>query len=180
MLYRVGMRRTPRLLIAVVASALLLVGCVPDAPAPTERPTVAAPVYGSDEEALAAATEAYAAYIEASDAVIRDGGTNPERVQPFLSAELYEIELDGFERLLENELHGTGATTLSTQLQQFDSAAVVIYVCEDLSGTDLVDSTGASILTDGPPSNRAFEVELDVADSLRITRIAEWDGGGVC
>ena len=61
---------------AALAVALVLVGCVPTTtPAsPAPRPS-ATPVFATEAEALAAATEAYAAYVRVSDQILADGNT---------------------------------------------------------------------------------------------------------
>ncbi|HWU47090.1 MAG TPA: hypothetical protein VN133_10080, partial [Humibacter sp.] len=46
----------------------VLAGCTPSAPKPTHSPTASrTPMFASDEEALKAATDAYAAYLKMSD-----------------------------------------------------------------------------------------------------------------
>ena len=61
--------------------ALVLAGCAPDVPAIQVPPTpTVTPLFASDEEALAAAEEAYAAYLAMSDEITSDGGERPERI----------------------------------------------------------------------------------------------------
>ena len=71
------------MLIAAMLAATALAGC---AASPKPLPSVsgtadAAPVFASDDEALAAAEKAYAAYQKVGDAVGQDGGDNAERFQ---------------------------------------------------------------------------------------------------
>ncbi len=87
-------RRAPRrlgaALAAVGALALVLTGCV-GSPAPTQSPTPteAAPIFASDEEALAAAVEAYEALSQQRRTKITDdGGAEPERIDPFVTDRL--------------------------------------------------------------------------------------------
>jgi hypothetical protein len=55
-----GMRRTARLPLPLLLITLVLAGCTQPDPMPTPPPTPSAsPVFASDEEALAAAEEAY-------------------------------------------------------------------------------------------------------------------------
>ena len=64
----------------VAIGALLLSGCLPQQPTATPPPeATAAPIFASDEEALAAATAAYAAYLAMSDQILKDGGKDPDR-----------------------------------------------------------------------------------------------------
>ena len=80
MLYRVRMRAAALRPIAVLAAAFVLAalsGCVQTTEKPTPTPTAAAtPAFASDEEALAAAEKAYAAYLAVLDDVTADGGRN--------------------------------------------------------------------------------------------------------
>ena len=79
-------RRAPRRLGAALAAAgalaLVLTGCVGSpAPTPSPTPTEAAPIFASDEEALAAAVKAYELYTRSvASQVTDDGGVEPERV----------------------------------------------------------------------------------------------------
>ena len=72
------MRRTARLLPLAVLGAALLAGCLPTDPPVTPPPTSdLEPVFASDEEALAAAEEAYGAYLAAADEILSSGGADP-------------------------------------------------------------------------------------------------------
>jgi len=175
------MRRTARLPLPLLLLALALVGCTPSDPMPTPPPTPSeAPVFASDEEALAAAEEAYGAFLSATDAVIRDGGSQPERVQKYLSPELYERELAGYEQLVQNGWHGVGSTTFKLVLQYFRGGSVVTYACDDVSQTDVLDSNGQSVVLEGRSERVAYEVEFDADNDLVIVRKDVWSGGGVC
>ena len=109
---RAGRRSTAR--VAVVALLIVaLSGCAstPDPQlTPTPSATAAAPVFASDEEALAAATEAYAAYLTMSDQIAGDGGASPHRISPFVSAGLLDSELDGFASFREANAFLVGNT----------------------------------------------------------------------
>jgi hypothetical protein len=74
---------------------------------------------------------------------------------------------------------GTGAAITLT-LQTFDDREIRVYACNDYSETDVLDASGASVLSADKPTLRPFEVALDVVDSLRITALDPWDGSGVC
>jgi hypothetical protein len=137
-------------------------------------------VFASDEEALAAAEEAYGKFLAATDAVIRDGGSEPERVQAYLSPELYQRELAGYEQLAQNGWHGVGSTTFDLKLQRFFGGTVVAYACDDVSQTDVVDSNGESVVLAGRAERVAYEVEFDARNDLVIVRKDVWSGGGVC
>jgi hypothetical protein len=175
------MRRTASLPLPLLLTALLLAGCTDPSPMPTPPPTPSAtPVFASDEEALAAAEEAYGKYLATSDEIIRDGGTNPERLVPFVSSDIYERESAGFALLQERSIHGTGTTKFELTLQSFDDDQVTVYACNDYRETDVVDTSGASVLQEDRETLKPFEVVLDPNDSLRVVVMDVWSGGGVC
>ena len=175
------MRRTARLPLPLLLIALALVGCTPADPMPSPPPTPSeAPVFASDEEALAAAEEAYGKYLATSDDIIRDGGAGPERLKPLVSDAIYEREAKGFTVLEERNIHGTGSTEFSLALQSYDDTRLTVYACNDYSKTDVVDVTGTSVLAPDRDTLKPFEVTLDPKDSLRLIAMDAWDGGGVC
>jgi hypothetical protein len=182
------MRRTarlplPLLLITLVLLliTLVLAGCTQPDPMPTPPPTPsAAPVFASDEEALAAAEEAYGKYLAAADEVIRGGGSHPELVEPYLSAELYERDRQSFAQFAENGWFGVGAASFEMQLQGYNAETVTTYVCDDFSQTDVLNRDGQSVVAPGRQIRVPNEVEFSIADDLRIVRKELWNGDGVC
>ncbi|QNO38421.1 hypothetical protein H4J02_05275 [Protaetiibacter sp. SSC-01] len=177
------MRRSHRLVAPAMLAALLLSGCVPSDPTPTPPPTPdATPVFASEEEALAAAEEAYGKYLETVAVVMADGGAKPERLRPLLTEELFEQESAGYEEFASNGWRGVGSTTFTMQLQRADLAAggVVAYVCDDRSGLDIVDAEGRSVVLGDRPDLAASVVEFVWHDSLVLSSQEAWDGGGVC
>lgn len=175
------MRRTARLPLPLLLIALLLAGCTDPNPMPTPPPTPSTtPVFASDEEALAAAEEAYGKYLAAADEVIRSGGEGAEIVQPFLSAELYERDRKSFEQFIENGWTGVGKTTFSLSLQRIDENAVVTYACDDFSQTDVLDRAGNSVVSPDRVTRVPYEVEFAVDDHMRIVRKDLWGGDGIC
>lgn len=173
--------RTPlRLVTLLVLPVALVSGCVVEPP-PTPTPTTPpAPRFASDEEALAAAEEAYGAYLAVSDQVIRDGGTQPDRLKAFVSDPVYAEELKGMQRLADNGWRGVGHTSFTLILQQFDEETLTAYSCDDVSQTDLIDATGASVVKPDRQTLLPFEVEFDLGDSFRVVDKVLWNGGGVC
>ncbi len=72
----------------VLVGMLALTGCVDGDRLPTLPPTpTSTPIFASEEEALAAAEEAYAAYLEMSNLISSEGGVEPERIAPFVTAD---------------------------------------------------------------------------------------------
>ena len=71
------MRILPSIALAALVVSLFS-GCIPTEPladTPAPQPT-STPVFASEEEALAAAVEAYAGYLEMSDLIASEGGAN--------------------------------------------------------------------------------------------------------
>lgn len=182
--------RTGHLTGTAVAAALLLgmTGCVGGEPLPTLPPTPSTtPVFASEEEALAAAEEAYAAYSEVSDLIAQSGGADPERIQPYVTDEQYEVEVETADLLRENGWRSVGsATTTQFVLQQYldqaGTATITAYVCVDVSTTRVVDGLG----NDVTPADRdpivPLEVELTGAypDQLRVARSEQWPDSSFC
>lgn len=178
-----GMRRTARLSLALLIAVPLLTGCSDDAPLPSAPPPPSAePVFASDEEALAAAEEAYGAYSAVADQIMHDGGKHTERLAPLVSPELFEFQNDDFENFKSNGWRSVGTTTLRNfSLQQVSESTVVIYVCVDISDVDVVDADGNSHVSPDRPNANAHEATLEWRDDrLIVVADEQWTGGGVC
>jgi hypothetical protein len=179
--------------LAVFAVTLLgLTACLGSDPTlvPDPEPTTT-PVFASDEEALAAAEEAYAAYFEVSDAILNEGGIGPERLQVVASSSMYQIQLAGYNQAREGGLRSIGFTVVdSVGLQHYDTMSVdgkgivTVYACIDVSSVDLVDATGASVVSPLRPNRTSVEATFDIDPESpnRIVLSAEepWDGSSVC
>ena len=116
-------RRAPRrlgaALAAVGALALVLTGCVGSpAPTPSPTPTEAAPIFASDEEALAAAIEAYERYRAASQrSRTTEAGSSPNGLRRSSSLEAMRTALhDEFAHSLMTGLRLTGPSSIDTDL----------------------------------------------------------------
>jgi hypothetical protein len=140
------------------------------------------PAFASEEEALAAAEEAYGAYAEVVDEVLAGGGADPSdfaTVAYGSALEAANADADEFARL---GYVAVGATQISSvKLQAVKPNAVSIYVCEDISNVDLLDSSGKSIVDPDRPNLQAFEVHLTVVSvDLLVSERMPWDGDGIC
>jgi len=173
---------------AVTVLLLTLSGCteppppVGSVPAPSETP-----VFASDEEALAAAEAAYARYLEVSDRIFAEGGIDPDRLQEVTSREFLATSISGFERVQSNGWHSVGVSTFdSIELQQYDAGArldaLTVYLCDDVSGVDVLGVDGASVVSPDRPSRTLFQVTFDLdprANTLLVSGQEVW-GDGSC
>ena len=174
----------------LVTAALLLAlaGCVPVDSQPSSSPTASAmPVFASDAEALAAAEKAYVAYLKVSDEVANDGGKHPERLEGLATGSLLSDDLAGFKTFATKRWHSVGATKLTKAvLQSADLApdgngTVTVYLCEDVSGVDVVDENDRSVVSPGRPELQQFQVQLEIFRSKLIPSEREpWTGSHIC
>ncbi len=183
------MRIVPALAIAALPVVLLLNGCVPPDPVVTASPAPSAtPAFASDEEALDAATKAYAAYVTMSDQIFNAGGASSERMKAVAVGAQLDADLQGFAKAAANVQHSIGATKFdSVTLQQYlpnsrdGFRAVVLYLCEDVSEVDVVDSNGNSIVSPSRPARTAYEVSLDAvpkdSNQLLVSQKELWTEG---
>lgn len=168
-----------------------LSGCAPS-PNPSHTPSStprATPVFSSDKEALAAATEAYAAYAKVSDEIAHDGGAHPERIKEFVTRKQYGVQSKDFESLRTKEYVAEGSTTFdSVRLQHFSTAAAIaeiaIYVCVDVSGVQLLDSAGENATPADRPDRLPLEVVFVSARNnsakLLVDESKLWSGENFC
>jgi hypothetical protein len=147
-----------------VAGMLLLAGCGGGDPIPTLPPTpTATPIFASEEDALAAAEDAYAAYLEMSNLIGSEGGVDPERIAPLVTTDRLEVDLRGFETLRQLELRLVGFTTFEVidvqRVEQVgDDLEVVFYACWDATQSRVTDAAGVDVT----PPDRADRLVLEV------------------
>ncbi|TFD53525.1 hypothetical protein E3T55_05230 [Cryobacterium frigoriphilum] len=147
-------------------------------------------MFANDDEALAAAIDAYAAYEEVATLIFSEGGANADRLRTVATGDLLEVELDGYQRVQARGQRLTGSFKFDkVVLQRVDEQAiggvgvVVVYLCEILTGTDVLDASGASTVKPGRPDRTPFEVSFDwnaEGNSLLVGHSDIWMGGGVC
>lgn len=164
-----GMRSAAGILLGSLV-VLALAGCVGGTPLPPLPPTpTSTPLFASEEEALAAAEEAYAEYLAMSNLISSEGGEDPERIAQVAGRELVDSSLEGFETLQENQWRTVGVSSVvSAVLQYVDlgaqtpaEAVLAAYLCVDLSGLDVQDVDGNSVVSSDRPDLQAFEVFFD-------------------
>jgi hypothetical protein len=184
------MRIAPALALTI-AAALSLGACqqqhTPIVPSPAPSAT---PIFASDDEALAAAEEAYRAFQQTSDQILADGGENPERLEGFATPEAIAVEREGYAELKSKDWRASGHTLIdSVTLESYtvgatpDETRVVVYACVDLSETKLTDAGGTSVVSPDRKSRLPFETSFayseDVGRLLLDSKLA-WTGADFC
>jgi hypothetical protein len=178
------------LLSAAVVGVLLLVGCTVSDPVVTPVPEPSStPLFATDAEALQAATDAYAAYLKVSDEILGEGGAHPERLKAVATSSVFEQQLGGFRSFNEKGFHSVGATEFdSAKTQNYQpllhaGEVIRIYVCADVSAVDVVDESGASVVTASRPDRTPFEVGFSWRPSLEglvVSSKDAWTGTDFC
>lgn len=133
-------------LLGALLCGALLAGCVPTGEGPVASPSAsptATPVFATEEEALAAAEEAYASFLATGDLIASEGGVDANRIEPFVTDDQLSSELEGFSLLESQGIVQRGQAVLrSAELQGADlisvPATLAAYVCVDYSGVVLL------------------------------------------
>jgi hypothetical protein len=170
-----------------LALSLSLAACAPD-PAPITLPPqpTSTPLFASDEEALAAAEEVYAAYVAALDELGHRGWDDPSVLEEVAAGSVLEndqaravaYEADGIRQVGTARFAIDALQTYSA----FPPIEIAFYVCLDVTDIDLVDADGDSVVS----SDRADVVALEVAvtgeslNALRVERSELWSGASYC
>ena len=181
--------RARQLPLILVIGVLLLAGCLPQpAEDPVEPDPSSAPVFASEEEALAAAVAAYEDYLKVSDAIAADGGANPERLQEVAAGALVDQEVAGFEEFAAEGFRSTGRTViLNPVLQQWEAnpvegqESIWMYLCSDVSAVDVINSDGVSVVSPDRPSRVSLQVGLALeANRLLVSSKDVWTSDDIC
>ena len=173
---------------AAAVLALALSGCVGAPPAPTPSPsTPAEPIFASDEEALAAAEEAYARFLLTSTAVTNDGGADAERLDAVATGLVLDDERSAAKRFREQGLRTVGVVDFRVEdvqsvMADSGGASIALYVCDDLRGLDLLDADGNSLVVDGRVVDVPYTVAVEGADadSLKVSEKELWTRDNFC
>ena len=172
-----------------VTTALLLAGCSGDAPIVLPKPDpTSAPVFATDEDALAAAEVAYGEYLKASAAITKKNGEDPKSIAPFVTDDYLPELIEGFTDLRKAKRHIEGNIAFDNlQLQQYgddlsNPATVAIYLCLDVTNARVKDAEGADVTPDRPnvvPLELTFET-IDRDPELLLDSSEAWTGEDFC
>jgi hypothetical protein len=149
------------------------------------------PLFASDEEALEAAADAYRAYFSVADTILSEGGVNPERLIELVSADIYDVQLESYERFAAQSYRSVGPTTIDTiSLQKHspraepDQLLVTVYACVDISASDVLDENGTSIVVNPRQNRYAYEASFSArpggALPLILSEEDQWTGNDFC
>ncbi|AWB96346.1 hypothetical protein DCE93_12375 [Agromyces badenianii] len=185
-------RSTVAALAAAGALALLLSGCTSGDPAPsqTSSPDAAEPIFASDEEALAAAVEAYEDFALVSDGL----SANPTADSSAIESVTTPRYAPDFIASLA-EFHAAGLRTTGTiERRDFELAQsaetpgpvadVQMYVCVDYSQSGIVNSSGQFVTPEGrQPLTRSLVRlvgESEGSKRLLVDSTELWDNSDGC
>ncbi|MGW9629121.1 hypothetical protein ACWGST_00285 [Agromyces sp. NPDC055520] len=189
-------RQRDRLGIALAAAgaiALLMSGCTGADPAPSPSPSpsadAAGPIFASDEEALAAAVEAYEAYREVSDTILIQGGEEADRIDTVVTTEFAPKLHEEYAAIEDLGLSSSGPSSFDTtslvEWRTVDGVAEVsIYLCRDVSGSRVIDANGTDVTPAQRPdriASQAFMVSAPGEPALLIVSgVNAWSGDDFC
>jgi hypothetical protein len=174
-----------------VVFALAVTGCVPQShkpPPPTPSPS-STPVFASDEEALAAATKAYAAYLEVEDRVAEEGGNDIEQLSGYVTTDQLMREREAFKVFLSSGKVSRGASSFDTvSLEKYSTSSegtttLSLYLCLDVSNVRILGTGGVDVTPAGRPDRYPLEVDLQArqgSDSILVSRSDAWRGDNFC
>jgi len=179
--------RTSALLAAALA-VLALTGCQTGDPTIVPQPEPSStPLFASEEEALAAAEEAFAAYLAVLDLISGEGGSAPERLTSVATPAVVEHETAGFLEMQASGEHTVGSRSFdSMTLQSTDPTSrdttVVTYACQDFGNIDVLDSRGSSVLSGNRQLRYPLVISFDTRadDSLWVADVDDWTGEDFC
>jgi hypothetical protein len=171
------------------AGVLALTGCA-STPAPiaspTASPTADVPAFASETDALEAARTSFTEYQALSTQIGHEGGASPERMSAVATGGVLAGEVASLKDLSEQGLRGIGDLafdTMSLQSADLDSGHVNAYVCLDVSATDVINSSGVSVV----PTDRPIRYPMQIGFSLSATShrllvdtSEQWLGSNFC
>ncbi|MCU1584685.1 MAG: hypothetical protein JWM49_1241 [Microbacteriaceae bacterium] len=181
----------PRVSGAALVAAMMLSGCVDAMPQVSGSPSPkVTPVFATEEEALAAATEAYAAYQRGLDTAF---ATYDDSALPKVaSGTALSSAIASVREYRAAGKHGTGITTVDTislangypvGTPQGEVSTLQIYLCLDVTNVDVLAANGVSVIPDGSPRRFPLVAILTRpagAEEWRVSEEEGWTGVNFC
>lgn len=195
---RTSSRRRPvHTVVLLLLAVAALSGCMATpAPASSPSPSAAAapteipPVFASDDEALAAAEAAYAAYSQLSGSITADGGIDGDRIEPAASHKYLPDLLDSFVGFSKTGFISRGSSTfdnvslIRNSVEPRGGVSIELYLCSDISAVRLIDKTGADVTPAGRTNRMPLQVGFisSAADPslLLLDKEDIWSGRNFC
>jgi len=176
--------RLPNLVYAAGGALLLalLSGCAPSdaSPPPDPAATFVAP-YANDEEALAAAEEAYAEYTRVMAVILTDGGENATRLETVAAGDFLEASIGGLEEFESKGGRASGRVVNSDfQLQRYSSSGsasevITVYLCSNVSALVLKNAEGESLVAEGRPDMSILQATFDFDNQRAVLLVSDVD-----
>lgn len=160
-----------RMLAVLTLGVSALSACAPT-PEPTPTPS---PAFASEEEAFAAAEATFAEYVDALNHVDFSNPTTFDAVFDVLSGQASESTKRAFSELHAEGVRSSGSTkfTWAKELSaDADTGEIRARVCIDVSGVDVVDEQGASIVAPDRPPHQPTVVTFS-ASAERASTISD-------
>jgi hypothetical protein len=165
-------RRLAGLTIAAVCALALLTGCTPQ---PAEAPTPT-PRFTNEAQAFKAAEETYRAYVDAVNALDTLDPATFESAYDWTTGEALAADKKNLTRYYSKGISKTGAIVIELIAPRdvnADGSSVSLDVCENVSGVDLIDKSGVSIVAADRPDVQQNVVTLKASNSSQTGFLVE-------
>lgn len=175
----------------VALTSVAAAGCASEEPEVSASPSRSlAPVFTSEEEALAEVNATYTDYLATSDLITSEAGSDPNRIDPYVTSNYRDSEVEGYKIFSTRNVHTVGLSTFdSVRFQRFSTNLnagdlITVYLCSDVTAVRLIDASGNDV-TPADRQNRLplevdFAVTLTDSASLQINRSDVWSGQDFC
>ena len=188
------MPRTPRRVVALLlagATLASLAACAPAAPAATNAPTdspdaTEAPIFASDEEALAAAVAAYERYLDAEQRIVESAHVEVDSIAGTTTPAFADELIAQYETLRESSLRLSGRGQIdSERIAEFGVGEsgfyATMYACSDVSGVQVMNSSGDDVTPERAERVPVvIEFEGTAKDTLLVAGSSKWSGDDFC
>lgn len=162
----------------------LLTGCgteITDSTAPSTAPTPE----NSDPRSLTLeqATTSYENFQRARDLVLADGGQWTERMDSSATGHALEEFMVDAQDFESRGWRLVGSTAFdSIAVQRSSATEISYYVCDDISGTDLIDKSGNSLVKPDRATRSPWSVSssLSADGTLKVSVREFWVGDDFC